>query len=83
MQGLPESGKANFVLKNPRVPPPPKENLGRSWHFEFELVWRVTPAPKNAALDRSWHFGLDRYWHFGLSWSGPPLSPAPSPPPPP
>ena len=55
MQGLPESGKANFVLKNLSDPPPPgNENLGRSWHFEFELVWRVPPTPSQI---RKWKFG--------------------------
>ena len=56
------------------VPPPPHENLRRSWHFGFELVWNTppqhhtTPPPKNENLCRSWHFG------FELVWSIPPAS---------
>ena len=41
---------------------PQNENLGRFWHFEFELVWSTPPANEN----------LGRSWHFELVWSTPP-----------
>ena len=44
------------------IPPPPHENLGRSWHFEFELVWSTPPPPKM----KIWaDLGT-----LSLSWSG-------------
>ena len=58
MLRLPELGLANILLKNAWVPPfkyfrnvgldhphPPNENLDRSWHFEFKLVW-TNPVPR-------------------------------------
>ena len=53
-------------FKNPRVPPPPpeNENLGRSWHFEFELVWRV-PPPHPPKMKIWADLGT-----LSLSWSG-------------
>ena len=57
IQGLPESGTAN-------------ENLGRSWHFEFEFVWRVPlilpPPSENENLGRSWHFDFEFVWRVTL-----------------
>ena len=42
------------------TPSPPKENLGRSWHFGLELVWSTPPSNEN--MGRSWHFGLELVW---------------------
>ena len=42
----------------PTPRPPEKENLGRSWQFEHELVMRVPPPP-HQNLARSWHFEFE------------------------
>ena len=66
----PHSSVSGMLVWNHPRPPPPhhKWNLGRSWHFEFELVWSTTPLPKM------------KIWAvlgtLSLSWSG--LSPPPT-----
>ena len=45
----------NVGLEYP-LPPKKNENLGRSWHFGFELVFSIPPESEN--LGRSWHFGF-------------------------
>ena len=35
----------NVGLENTPPPPPENENLGRSWHLGFELVWSIPPPP--------------------------------------
>ena len=35
-------------------PAPENENLGRSWHFEFELVWR-SYVETNRCIPRGYH----------------------------
>ena len=51
------------------LPSPKNENLSRSWHFEFELVWSASPhPPENENLGGSWHF------KFEFIWSNPPPS---------
>ena len=70
MQGLPESGKAKFVLKLARTPysgiwsriPHPRPLQPRKWKSGqiFGLaLWVLTTtehSPKNLNLVRSWHF---------------------------
>ena len=59
-----------FLVQNSlsALPLPENEILGRSWHFEFDLVYSNPPPPenKNEILGRSRHF------EFDLVWSTPP-----------
>ena len=63
----PHSSISGMLVWNHPSPSTTNENLSRSWHFEFELVWSTTPLPKM------------KIWAvlgtLSLSWSG--LSPSP------
>ena len=46
VQFLVHSSISGMLVWSP-APPPENKNLGRSWHFEFDLVWS-TPHPPTA-----------------------------------
>ena len=44
----------NVGLEYPPPPPAENKNLGRSWHFGFELVWGGPPTPTGFYGARMW-----------------------------
>ena len=60
----------------PPPPPPrsPSENLGRSWHLEFEWVWSTCLIPPPPPSSGSWCVGTNRcipqgYRLIGFVWN--------------